>query len=96
VSPLSQRKGRILSDLRRRSEELEDRSDDLERRSEELGHKTDEVRQDWERKRADPGVPGAVPEDREGPGGDSPEARERGKRSKDQDRAEPEDQDRGA
>jgi len=77
VNPLTHRTGRILADLRRRSEELQRRSDQLEERSQDLGRKTAEVRQDWRRKRADPGVPGAVPEEREGPGAESPEGRDR-------------------
>jgi hypothetical protein len=76
--PLSQRTSRLLADLRRRSDGLKRRSEELERRSEQLGRRTEEVRQDWRRKRADPGVPGAVPEERDGPGGESPEGRDRG------------------
>ena len=75
---MTSRAGRLLANLRRRSDELKRRSDELERRSDELGRRTDKVRQDWQRKRADPGVPGAVPEERDGPGADSPEGRERG------------------
>ena len=78
MNPLTQRTGRILADLRRRSEELKRRSDQLEGQSQELGRKTEEVRQDWRRKRADPGVPGAVPERREGPGAESPGDPDRG------------------
>jgi hypothetical protein len=78
VNELSQRAGRFLADLRRRSDALKRRGDELERRSDDLGRRTDEVRQDWRRKRADPGVPGAVPEERQGPGAESPEGRERG------------------
>jgi hypothetical protein len=37
----------------------------LARRSDQLGRKTENVRQDWRRKRADPGVPAVVPERRE-------------------------------
>jgi hypothetical protein len=79
VSPLTSRAGRLLADLRRRSDELKRRSDELERRSDELGRRTEKVRQDWQQKRADPGVPGAAPAERDGPGGESPEGRERGK-----------------
>ena len=43
------------------ADHLEDEADDLERHSEELGQKTEDVSQDWERKRSDPGVPGAPP-----------------------------------
>jgi hypothetical protein len=43
------------------ADQLDEEADKLERRSEELGSKVQDVRDDWERKRADPGVPGAVP-----------------------------------
>jgi hypothetical protein len=43
------------------ADHLEEEADELEQRSEELGERTDEVAQDWERKRSDPGVPGAQP-----------------------------------
>jgi hypothetical protein len=52
------------------ADHLEDEADDLERRSEKLGEQTDDVAQDWERKRADPSVPGANPpadEEHDGP-----------------------------
>jgi hypothetical protein len=49
------------SDPDRLSEQLEQEADALQRRSEELHEKVEDVRQDWERKRADPGVPGAPP-----------------------------------
>ena len=77
---------RALRGLRRRSEELKRRSDELEDHSAELARRADTVRHDWERKRADPGVPGAQPDrdddgsgaDSVGPGADRPEARDRG------------------
>jgi hypothetical protein len=75
----------MLADLRRRSDALKRRSDELELRSDELGRRTEAVRQDWRRKRADPGVPGAIPEEREGPGAESPEGRDRGEGSEAQD-----------
>jgi hypothetical protein len=62
MSGLTERAAKVLADLRRRSDAANRRGDDLERRSAELGRETEEVRQDWRRKRADPGVPGAVPE----------------------------------
>jgi hypothetical protein len=40
---------------------LEREADQLKRRSDELSDDVSEVRQDWERKRRDPGVPGADP-----------------------------------
>ncbi len=45
------------------ADKLEHEADKLESRSEELGDEVDRVRQDWQRKRADEGVPGAVPDD---------------------------------
>jgi len=43
------------------AEGLEREADELEHRSHELERKIDAARSDWERKRADPGVPGAPP-----------------------------------
>ena len=40
---------------------LEREADELEQRSRKLGEQTDEAAQEWERKRSDPGVPGAPP-----------------------------------
>jgi len=85
VSGLSSRAARKLADLRRRSDKLKRDSDELERRTNDLGRRTEQVRQDWQRKRADPGVPGAVPEEQDGPGGESPEGRNRGERPESQD-----------
>ncbi len=45
------------------ADELEHDSDRLERRADELGGEIDEVRTDWKRKRNDPSVPGAPPEE---------------------------------
>jgi hypothetical protein len=45
------------------ADKLEHEIDELERRSQELGGEVEQVRQDWQRKRADEGVPGAVPAD---------------------------------
>ncbi len=52
-------------DHRRLADELENEAHDMERRSEELQDEVQDTRQDWERKRADPSVPGAVPQDGE-------------------------------
>jgi hypothetical protein len=92
---VSQRTARILADLRRRTDAFKRRGDQLERRNDELGRRTETVRQDWRRKRADSGVPGAVPEEREGPGADSPEGRDRGK-PEGPGADGPEEQDRGS
>ncbi len=40
--------------------EYEREADDMARRSEELGEQISDVREDWERKQLDDGVPGAV------------------------------------
>jgi hypothetical protein len=47
------------------ADELEDEADKLKERTENLGDELQDVRQDWERKRADESVPGAVPPDSE-------------------------------
>jgi hypothetical protein len=65
------------------ADQLERESDGLEERSAELGHEISDVRDDWRRKRGDPGVPGAVPpsedSDRDGPGDEvNPEDADRG------------------
>lgn len=53
------------SDADRLTDELEE-AEVLEERSERLGEKTQAVREEWERKRGDPAVPGAPPvEDRD-------------------------------
>lgn len=78
MSPSPNRVGRILADLRRRSEELKRRGDELQRRSERVEHHTEAVRQDWRRKRADPNIPGAVPEHRGGRESDDAEDRDAG------------------
>jgi len=53
------------------ADQLEAEADALERHSQKLGQETESVRQDWERKRGDAGVPGAPPRDT---GGEEPEA----------------------
>ena len=44
------------------ADELEDRVDTLADHSRSLGEEITDVRKDWERKRADAGVPGAIPD----------------------------------
>ena len=44
------------------ADELEDRADALASESEQLGERIADVRDDWRRKRADAGVPGATPD----------------------------------
>lgn len=53
------------------ADEFDRRADELERQNAELETEIDEVRKDWETKRNDPGVPGAVPPDAE-PGSEPP------------------------
>jgi hypothetical protein len=52
------------------SEEPERELEDMEERSERLEDDIDSAREDWERKKQDPGVPGAPPEDDEPSGSD--------------------------
>jgi hypothetical protein len=65
-------------DPQKLAEALEREAEDLERRSQELQQKVDDARQEWERKRADAGVPGAPPPPAEVPdedaGSTAPEA----------------------
>ncbi|HWE34486.1 MAG TPA: hypothetical protein VG410_13425 [Solirubrobacteraceae bacterium] len=44
------------------ADELEHQTNRLERSADELGHEIEDVRSDWKRKRNDPNVPGAPPE----------------------------------
>jgi hypothetical protein len=70
------------------ADELEDEAERLEQRSKELGEDISDVKQDWERKRSDQGVPGANPPDGEdetsGQGEDVPPEREAGEAQADQ------------
>jgi hypothetical protein len=43
------------------ADNLEGEANELEAQSERLGGKVQNVRQDWQQKRADPSVPGAIP-----------------------------------
>ncbi len=47
----------------RLADQLDQGADRMQHRSQELGDEVEQVRQDWQRKRADEGVPGAVPPD---------------------------------
>jgi hypothetical protein len=47
------------------ADSLEQDADNLEQQSERLGDEVQDARQDWERKRADASVPGAVPSESE-------------------------------
>jgi len=43
------------------ADQLEEEADELDERARKLEEETDEAAQEWERKRVDPGVPGAQP-----------------------------------
>ncbi len=43
------------------ADQLEAEADKLQQHSDEIGHGVKDAREDWQRKRADPGVPGAPP-----------------------------------
>ena len=63
-----------------RADELEKETDELQKHSQELAEEISDVRTDWESKRSDPGVPGAMePSDAEraGFGRDDDTAQER-------------------
>lgn len=53
------------NDPHRLARELERKADELEEHSDSLAHEISDVRQDWQRKRADAGTPGALPLDGE-------------------------------
>lgn len=48
-------------------EEIDRTLDDMERRSEELEQEIEDTREDWERKKRDPSVPGAAGDPETGP-----------------------------
>jgi hypothetical protein len=50
-----------------RADELERELDKMQERTDDLEEEIGDARDDWERKKADPGVPGAVPDDDEEP-----------------------------
>lgn len=71
------------------ADELEAEADRLEQRSDELGEDITDVKQDWERKRSDEGVPGANPpaqgdDETSGQGEGVPPEREAGEAQADQ------------
>jgi hypothetical protein len=53
------------------AEEMEAEIEKLEKHSAEVGDEIDETEAEWERKRADPAVPGAEPEQEEDAGGEA-------------------------
>ncbi len=48
-------------DVKKVADRFEREADDLQRRSEQVGEHIETTRQDWQSKRGDPSVPGAVP-----------------------------------
>jgi predicted nucleic acid-binding Zn-ribbon protein len=52
-----------MSEHDERADELEREADDMQERVERLEDETDEAGEDWERKKRDPSVPGAVDDD---------------------------------
>jgi len=64
----------VTEEHERIHEEAEREADDLERRNEELGEHVDKVRQDWESKKSDVSVPGAVEDDEDESESPPPEA----------------------
>ena len=63
-----------MSEHERIHEEAEREADDLERRTEELGEHVEKTRLDWESKKGDASVPGALEDDEEESEGPPPEA----------------------
>jgi len=63
-----------MSEHERIHEEAEREADDLERRNEQLGEHVDKVRQDWESKKGDEHVPGALAGEEEDSAEPPPEA----------------------
>jgi predicted nucleic acid-binding Zn-ribbon protein len=51
-----------MTEHEERAQTLDDELDDMQERTEELEGEISEARKDWERKKADPGVPGAPPD----------------------------------
>jgi hypothetical protein len=49
------------NDLEKTAARFEREADDLQRRSEDVGEHIETTRQEWQRKRSDASVPGAVP-----------------------------------
>jgi predicted nucleic acid-binding Zn-ribbon protein len=49
-----------MSEHEERADELEREADDIEERGERLEDEIGTAREDWDRKKADPGVPGAT------------------------------------
>lgn len=51
------------TDHERLADELEQQAGEMKQRSENVQEDVEEMRGEWQAKRADPGVPGAVPKD---------------------------------
>ena len=59
-----------MEEPQERADELEGEADKLEERSEKVGREIKEAESDWEAKKGDASVPGAVPDGDEGDEGD--------------------------
>jgi hypothetical protein len=64
-----------MADYEELADRLDEEAEAMQRRSEQLGDEAGQAREDWERKRADPNVPGApspeaVPEEPSPPADD--------------------------
>jgi hypothetical protein len=57
------------------ADRLDQEAQEMDRRNEQLGDQAAQVREDWERKRADPNVPGAPSPEESSPEGGSPKDR---------------------
>ncbi len=57
-----------------RADDLERELDQMQERSDRLEEEIGDTREDWERKKADPAVPGALPDDDDGDDEPPPEA----------------------
>jgi hypothetical protein len=62
-----------MSEHEERADELEREADEMQKRSDKLESDIDDARQDWERKKADPGVPGAAGDPSKAHDGPEPE-----------------------
>jgi hypothetical protein len=49
------------SDVKKAEDRLERKADDLQRRGDEVAEQIETARDEWQRKRSDPSVPGAAP-----------------------------------
>jgi len=62
-----------VSEHEERADELEAEAEDMQKRTDRLEDEIDDVRDDWERKKADPSVPGAAGDPSKAEDGPEPE-----------------------